>query len=59
MHATDTILFSCLRLIMKKARVKFHPDLNSSFGEKVEQTRRQTRRQTDVDKYYIDSGMHL
>ena len=56
-HATDTILFRCLPLVMTKANVKFHPDPTSSFGEKLEQTDMQTDAQTDtqrdVEKYYI------
>ena len=46
MHATDTILLSCLAFVMTKARVKFYPDPTSSFGEKVKQTDRQTWRIT-------------
>ena len=38
MHPIDPILFSSLGAIMRKVGVKFHPDLISSFEEKVEQT---------------------
>ena len=48
MHATDTILLSCLPLVMTKARVKFYPDLTSGFGEKVEQKDRHADRRGEI-----------
>ena len=37
MHASEPILFSSLRAIMRKVCAKFHPDSISSFAEKMEQ----------------------
>ena len=44
MHATDPISFSGLRLLITKTPVKSLPNRISSFGEKVEQTDKQTWR---------------
>ena len=49
MHATDTILFRSLCLDDEKARVKYQPHLISGLVEKVEQTNKQTNKQT----YYL------
>ena len=41
MHATDPVLLNSLRLMIRKTYVIFHPNLISSFQEKVEHTNRQ------------------
>ena len=48
MHATETILFRDMRLIIGKAHVKFQLDLISSFQGKMEQTDKQKDKQTNI-----------
>ena len=50
MHATDTIVFNSLHLMIKKAHVKVQPNRISSFQEEIVLT----DKQTNIVYYDID-----
>ena len=55
MHARDPILPRFPHFMITKARVKIQLDQISGFWVKMEQTDKQSEKQTKIAYYYIDS----